>query len=91
MKNRRDLSAFDPVGRRQLEDVVPLIGIERPELVTEHRFIVDEGPCAAVHVVDDVDGAAEVGVPRKSRVVVGQRRGRQMEVITRQELRRCRR
>ena len=88
VKDRRELRAPDPGRGRQLEDVIPLIRVERPELVAEHRFIVDGRRHPAVHVVDYVDFAAEMRVPREPLIGICERRRRQMEVVVREELRR---
>ena len=91
VEESRDFSAADSIGGRPLEDVVPLIGIERAELVAEHGLVVQDRRRSPVDVVDDVDLAAKMHVPGVALVVVGQRRGRQTEVVARQELRRRRR
>ena len=83
MEECRDFRAPEPKRGRELEDVVSLVRIERPELVAEHRLVVHVARQASPHVVDDVDVAAEMNVPRVPNVIVRQRRRRQLKVVSR--------
>src|SRR3954452_18050915 len=74
MKDRGDLDDIaDPIRSGRLEHVVRLVGIEGAELTAEHRMIVGANRPTTVHVVQNVDGPAEMGVPRKSLVAAAQR------------------
>ena len=84
------LEALEPVRGRELELVVPLIRIEGAQLVAEDRFVVEERRRSPEDVVNHVDVAAKMGVPRKARVLVREGRSRQMEIVTGEEFRRGR-
>src|SRR5437899_41043 len=86
MKEAGDLSLSDAPRRRELEDVVPLIRIERTEFVAENRLVVRNAVDAANDVVDHIDLATKVRVPREPRIVDLESVRGEMELGARQEL-----
>ena len=69
VEDARNLRPRNPCGSGRFEDVVSLIRIENPELVSEDGLIVDDRVHPSEHVVDDVDLSAKMRVPCKSRIV----------------------
>ena len=94
MEHPHNLGGAAARRREGLERVVALIRIERAVLAAEHRLEIDEDSRPSAHVVDEVEGSAEVRVPGESLVRDslradrrGQQRGRrQMKIVTGEEL-----
>jgi len=71
----------------RLECVVALVGVKRPVLAAGERLVVRQKRRPAVPVIDEIEVAAKVGVPRKALVVVRQRGGGQMKIVARKKRR----
>src|ERR1019366_7140778 len=91
VQHARDFRRARAQRRRRLERVIALVRIEEPQLIAEHRFVVHENVRAAGDVVDQIDIAAKVRLPREPRIVDRQRVPRQMKVVVREEIGRRRR
>src|SRR5205814_4043965 len=69
MQDADELGAGDSRRSRRHQRVVALVRIERAELLSEHRLIIDEEDGAAVDVIDQIEITAEMCVPGESLIV----------------------
>src|SRR5206468_3034810 len=86
VEHARNFSPPGPHRPGDLERVIRLVRIECAELISKDGFVIADNGYAAVDVIDQIDRAAEVRVPREARVVNRQRGGAKLEIVMRQEL-----
>src|SRR6267143_3545624 len=89
MEHRDDLGIAHTPRQRWLECIRGLIRIEGTEFMPEYGFVVDIHRGAPEHVIDEVERAAEVRIPRKPLggiVAAVQLVDAHVKVVSRQEL-----